>query len=147
MHICRTQKNSTDESICRAGKEMQIQRMDWWTQRGKVGGKNWEIRIDIDTLLCVKQIASWNLLSSTENPARCSVTIQRGEIGVGGRRKVQERGDICIHVADSLHCTAEINTTLQSNYTPIFKNREKVAFDRNLQTDFPVYLVSQNSDT
>ena len=35
-----------------------------------------------------------------------------------------EGGDICIHVADSLHCTAEINTTLQSNYTPIFKNRK-----------------------
>ena len=37
--------------------------------------------------------------------------------GVGG--DVQEGGDICIHIADSGCCTAETNTTLQSNYTPI----------------------------
>ena len=29
-----------------------------------------------------------------------------------GGREVQEGGDICIHVADSLHCTAETNTPL-----------------------------------
>ena len=33
--------------------------------------------------------------------------------------EVQEGGDICIHTADSLHCTAETNKTLQSNYTSI----------------------------
>ena len=32
--------------------------------------------------------------------------------GVGGRRAVQEGGDICPYIADSLHCTAEANTTL-----------------------------------
>ena len=31
-----------------------------------------------------------------------------GEVG----REVQEGGDIGIHIADSLHCTAETNTTL-----------------------------------
>ena len=30
----------------------------------------------------------------------------------GGRREVQEGEDICIHIADSLRCTAETNTTL-----------------------------------
>ena len=30
-----------------------------------------------------------------------------------------EGGDIGIHTADSLHCTAETNKTLQSNYTSI----------------------------
>ena len=30
----------------------------------------------------------------------------------GGRRKVQKGGDICILTADTLHCTAETNTTL-----------------------------------
>ena len=40
----------------------------------------------------------------------------------GGRgREVQEGGDICIHTADSLCYTAETNTTLLSNYTPIKK--------------------------
>ena len=43
-------------------------------------------------------------------------------IGGGGRREVQEGGDKCIHSADSLHCTAETNTTLKSNYTPIKQN-------------------------
>ena len=32
--------------------------------------------------------------------------------GQGGGREVQEGGDIGIHIADSLHCTAETNTTL-----------------------------------
>ena len=33
--------------------------------------------------------------------------------GGGGRgREVQEGGDICIHIADSLRCTAETNTKL-----------------------------------
>ena len=44
--------------------------------------------------------------------------------GRRGGREVQERGDICMHTADSLHCTAETNTTLQSNYTPIKKKRK-----------------------
>ena len=30
----------------------------------------------------------------------------------GGGREVQEGGDIRIHIADSLHCTAETNTAL-----------------------------------
>ena len=30
-------------------------------------------------------------------------------------RKLKKRGDICIHIADSLCCTAETNTTLYSN--------------------------------
>ena len=29
-----------------------------------------------------------------------------------GERDVQEGGDISMHIADSLHCTAETNTTL-----------------------------------
>ena len=32
--------------------------------------------------------------------------------GEVGEREVQEGGDIDIHIADSLHCTAETNTTL-----------------------------------
>ena len=32
--------------------------------------------------------------------------------GEGGGREVQEGGDICIHIADSLRCTAETDTTL-----------------------------------
>ena len=41
--------------------------------------------------------------------------MRRGDLdgwdGVGGGREVQERGDIGTHIADSLRCTAETNTT------------------------------------
>ena len=43
----------------------------------------------------------------------------------GGGREAQEVGDRCIHIADSLHCTAETNTPLESNYTPIKMLRKK----------------------
>ena len=32
IHIHEIQKNGTDEAICREGMEMQMQRMDLWTQ-------------------------------------------------------------------------------------------------------------------
>ena len=32
--------------------------------------------------------------------------------GLWGGREIQEGGDIGIHIADSLHCTAETNTIL-----------------------------------
>ena len=32
-------------------------------------------------------------------------------------KEIQNRGDICTCTADSLCCTAETNTTLESNYT------------------------------
>ena len=38
-----------------------------------------------------------------------------------GKREVQEGGDICILIIDSLHCTAETKTILESNYTQIKK--------------------------
>ena len=31
-------------------------------------------------------------------------------VGVRGGKEVQKGGDICIHIADSLGCTAETNT-------------------------------------
>ena len=37
--------------------------------------------------------------------------LDRWDGGEGGR-KVQEGGDVCMHTAGSLHCTAETNTTL-----------------------------------
>ena len=43
-------------------------------------------------------------------------------MGLGrGGREVQEGGDICIHIADSLCCTAESSAVLLTNYTPIKK--------------------------
>ena len=41
-------------------------------------------------------------------------------------KEIQNRGDVCICVADPLYYTGEINTTLYSSYTPIkiFKNEK-----------------------
>ena len=56
-HICGIQKNGTDEPVCRAEVETQMQRTNLWTPRGGRqrgggggGGMNWEIGIDIYTL-------------------------------------------------------------------------------------------------
>ena len=46
-----------------------------------------------------------------------------GGMGSGGR-EVQKGGDICIHIADSLCCTAETNIKVWSNYTPKKKRKE-----------------------
>ena len=72
---------------------------------------NWEIEIDVCALPCLKHITSGNLLYSAGSSAQCSVVAWMGGMGVG-RKEGQEEGDICIHIADLLCYTAEMNTTL-----------------------------------
>ena len=54
--ICAFQKNGTDEPLCRAGIEMQMQRTDMgtWGQGEWGGGINWEIGIEIYSLPFVR---------------------------------------------------------------------------------------------
>ena len=40
-----------------------------------------------------------------------------------GWGEILEGRNICVHIADSLHCTVEANTTLKSNYPPIKKKK------------------------
>ena len=54
-----SRKNGTDEPICRAGIETQMERKDLWMLLGGAagegqGGTNWENSTEIYTLLCVK---------------------------------------------------------------------------------------------
>ena len=54
MHICGIQKNGTEEPICRAEMETDVQMYEcqgWGEGRC---GVNWEVGIDIYTLLCIK---------------------------------------------------------------------------------------------
>ena len=48
------------------GRNRQMQRTNVWTPRGESGGggggMNWEIGIDMYTLICIKQISNKNLL-------------------------------------------------------------------------------------
>ena len=106
-----------------------MQRKDLWTPRGGRGvGMNWETVIDIHIPPCVKQIATGQLLYTTRSSAWCSVMTWRGGKRVArSGREIQEGGGTCIHISDSLHCTAETNTTLQSNYPPIKKERNEIA--------------------
>ena len=72
------------------------------TQGGE-GGTKWEIRIDIYTLPCIKQIASGKLLYGTESSAWRSVITQMDAMGEeGGGKESQEGRDVCIHIANSL---------------------------------------------
>ena len=44
-----------DEPVCKAEIETQMQRTNLWTPSGeRRGGMNWEIGIDIYTLICIK---------------------------------------------------------------------------------------------
>ena len=71
-------------------------------QGGKGGAMNWEIGIDIYTLLilCIRQITHENLLYSSGNSVLCG--------DLNGKEK---RGDLCIHIADSLCSTVATSTT------------------------------------
>ena len=67
-HVCGTQKNGTDEPVCRAEVETQMQRTNVWTPRGENRGAgdggmlNWAIGIDMYTLMCIKLMTNKNLL-------------------------------------------------------------------------------------
>ena len=67
-HICGTQKNGTDEPVCKAEIETHMQRTNVWTQREESGGggdggvMNWVIGIDMYTLMCIKWMTNKNLL-------------------------------------------------------------------------------------
>ena len=80
-----------------------------WTQDGVVG-MNQEVGIEIYTLPCVKWIARGKL-PQREFQLSALVTLGRGDRW-GDGKEVHERGNICIHIADSLYCIAETNTTL-----------------------------------
>lgn len=88
------------------------------------GGVNWEGSTDTYILSSVKQAASGRLLSSTGSSGQCPVMTEGWDRR--GRSEAHERGGSCIHRADSLCCTAEMNRILQSNYTPIFFKKRKL---------------------
>lgn len=57
---------------------------------------NWEVEMDIYTLLCIKQITNENLFYN--------VVTENG-------KEISQREHECIRVAGPLCCTAETNTT------------------------------------
>ena len=98
MHLCGIQKNGTNEPICRAGIQMQMQRTAVWTQGGH--RMSWEIGIAVSVPACVKQTASREAAAYHRGLRLCSeVTQMVGRAGHEGR-------DIGTHRTDSQHCKA-----------------------------------------
>ena len=62
MHIWGIQKNGTEEAVCKAEIETQVENKRMDTQGGKGSEKNWETGTDIYTqlILCIKQITNEN---------------------------------------------------------------------------------------
>ena len=104
-HICGIQKNGTDEPICRAGIET-------WTCGHRGGKGGWDELRDQDqhtyTTMC-KTDSQWE--HSIKHRKLSSVLCHDLD-GWDGGEEIQEGGDRGMHIADSLHCTAETNTTL-----------------------------------
>ena len=69
---------------------------------------NWEIGTDTHMLLirCINWITNENLLCTTGNSTALMLC---GDLN---GKEIQKRGAICVHIADSLCCTVEANTTL-----------------------------------
>ena len=79
--------------------------------KGGVGGMNWEIGIDIYTLLilCIKYITNEKLLYSTRNSTQYSIMAY---IGKESKTNKKKEWIYVICITDSLCCTPETNTTL-----------------------------------
>ena len=70
-HICGIYKNGTNELVCKAEIETQLQTTKVWTPRGESGGgMNWESGVDR------KQITKKNLLYSTGNSTSLHCTLE-----------------------------------------------------------------------
>ena len=96
MHMCGIQKNGTDKAICKAKMETQKLRTNVCTSKAEMGyGMNWETGIHT---AIIKQIIDENLLYITGN------SVFWGDLN---EKERQTRGDVCIHISDSLCCTEE----------------------------------------
>ena len=100
MHIYGIQKNGTGNN---GETDIENRLMDMGKEEERVRcveRVTWNF-----TLPYIKQVANGNLLYVSENSNRGSVSTQRGGMGreIGGRTSsdVQERGDVCIPMADS----------------------------------------------
>ena len=92
-------KNGIDELICKAETDTDVDSRHIVTKWVRGDGRDWEVGIDMYTLMCIEQITNENLVHSIGNSSQCS----RDFTG----KEIQGTGDIFIHVADSLRCTAE----------------------------------------
>ena len=78
--ICGIQKKGTNELIYKTEIELQMQKTNLWLSGVRGGGINWEIGIDIYTLLyIIKQITNKDLQYRTRNSTQYSVMAYMGK--------------------------------------------------------------------
>ena len=70
---------------------------------------NWDIGIDLYTLLCTEQVTIENLLNSMGNSTQCSMVTQMGE--------ESRREEICVYVHLTHCCTADTSKCSEANLT------------------------------
>ena len=75
--------------------------------RDMEGGINWEVGIDMYTLLYVKHITNKDLLYGTGNSTQFSLMAYMGK-----ESKQKKSGYKYMYITNSLCCTAESTTTL-----------------------------------
>ena len=96
-------ESGTDELICKVEIETDIENKCMDTKKGRLGGMDREIGIDIYTLLCIKQATNDNQRHRTgDSIQRCADL---------NEKEIQKRGTIRIHGVDSLCSTAETTNT------------------------------------
>ena len=85
-------------------------------------GMNWEIRVYIYTLLCVKCIAKGNLPCSTGSSTQSSVVTWWAAAVGCDEREVREGESACLHMADSLCCRAETTQHCKATTPHFYKS-------------------------
>ena len=87
-------------------------KIPWTEEAGRLQSMgSWRVGHDWSNLAAAE--AAVGNCYIVQSSAWCSVMTWRGGMWA------QVGGDICIPMADSLHCTAETNTILERNYTPM----------------------------
>ena len=94
--LCALVQNERNCKNRGADAENELVDTAWEERAGQAG-----MHIDGYTLPCVTETASGKPLYGTGNSAWGSVVTSRGRMGLG-QEGGQERGEMCIHIADSV---------------------------------------------
>lgn len=112
VKMCSRMQKQCRWTCCRPRTDSKDGRTDVSTGGCREGdsGRNWDTSVDMFTLPCEKQlvrtccIGQGARLGALGWPRRVGMTV--------GEKELQEGGDLCTYIADSLHYTAKMNTTL-----------------------------------
>ena len=148
--VSQTEKEKFHMTSLVCGIEKEIMQMNLLTKQKEshrlrkqtygFQGEEWGERIirvfgmDMDTVLYLKWITNKDLLYSAWNSAPCYWGNLEG-------RRVWRRMDMCICMAESLHCSPEIIMILLISYTPIenkkfnIKKSSSIQFSSSVMSD------------